>query len=64
MKMVKVNKIGYIFSKVVLKSIVYSSVEVKVIGEVKDIEGVISMDMIEIKKKIMIGNLIMDIKEM
>lgn len=64
MKMVKVNKIGYIFSKVVLKSIVYSSVEVKVIKEVKDIEGVISMDMIEIKKKIMIGNLIMDIKEM
>lgn len=64
MKMVKVNKIGYIFSKVVLKSIVYISVEVKVIGEVKDIEGVISMDMIEIKKKIMIGNLIMDIKEM
>lgn len=64
MKMVKVNKIGYIFSKVVLKSIVYSSVEVKVIEEVKDIEGVISMDMIEIKKKIMIGNLIMDIKEM
>lgn len=64
MKMVMVNKIGYIFSKVVLKSIVYSSVEVKVIEEVKDIEGVISMDMIEIKKKIMIGNLIMDIKEM
>lgn len=64
MKMVKVNKIGYIFSKVVLKSIVYSSVEVKVIEEVKDIERVISMDMIEIKKKIMIGNLIMDIKEM
>lgn len=62
--MVMVNKIGYIFSKVVLKSIVYSSVEVKVIEEVKDIEGVISMDMIEIKKKIMIGNLIMDIKEM
>lgn len=64
MKMVMVNKIGYIFSKVVLKSIVYSSVEVKVIEEVKDIEGVISMDMIEIKKKIMIGNLITDIKEM
>lgn len=64
MKMVKVNKIGYIFSKVVLKSIIYSSVEVKVIEEVKDIEGVISMDMIEIKKNIMIGNLIMDIKEM
>lgn len=64
MKMVMVNKIGYIFSKVVLKSIVYSLVEVKVIEEVKDIEGVISMDMIEIKKKIMIGNLIMDIKEM
>lgn len=64
MKMVMVNKIGYIFSKVVLKSIIYSSVEVKVIEEVKDIEGVISMDMIEIKKKIMIGNLIMDIKEM
>lgn len=64
MKMMKVNKIGYIFSKVVLKSIIYSSVEVKVIEEVKDIEGVISMDMIEIKKKIMIGNLIMDIKEM
>lgn len=64
MKMVKVNKIGYIFSKVVLKSIVYSSVEVKVIGKVKDIEGVISMDMIEIKKKIMIGNLITDNKEM
>lgn len=32
--------------------------------KVKDIEGVISMDMTEIKKKIMIGNLITDNKEM
>lgn len=64
MKMMKVNKIGHTPSKLVLKSIAHSPAEVKVIEEVKDIEGVISMDMTEIKKKIMIGNLIMDIKEM
>lgn len=64
MKMVKVNKIGHIPSKEVLKSIAHNLAEVKVIGEVKDTEGVLNMDMTENMNNIMKDIMIMNIKEM